>query len=414
MSHDFPTAAATRYNSDLPEVERFNPQAEEELIARRTREWREALQPANPLLVWLVGQIAELSVRIEDCQRRHRARRDCLAQRAADCWDDDRRVEAERLGATLAADPARVSRVLQETMQGCQWMIERWETLARVLETRGNWGDEQHRLALDLLGTPQELRDAPHPFDLAGGDIAPALALLRDEVLALSRHRDYRIRGLNIVARDAEARGLNLAADKVLIQIQREEAAYRRQQQAALVRFPNLRPTRGATKAAAALVGQLPSLKSSLLAPVSKPPIIVAEQPPVTIPNGPPAPSPVRIADLAVSEPSQVDCSEVIEPSLALPGPLTQPSATKVEGLIVPSPLVVESCGGGWSIQGAGTIQEIVSPEERDVARALGHSKTAQPHAVSRAALSHGRFGATRSPLNRHERRALQRMVCRA
>ncbi len=137
---------------------------------------------------WLVAEVGVVAARLRRCERLALGHRDRVALRAEVCWDDDRRLEAERLGSGLADDPAGVARALMMTPQGCDWMIERWSLLARALDRAGGWTAGQAALASDLLGRPPEFRPAgPGP----GPEPEPAALaeLARREVAALLRRK---------------------------------------------------------------------------------------------------------------------------------------------------------------------------------------------------------------------------------
>jgi len=135
------------------------PAEEARAAVDRAAEWNSSLKPFNAFEVYLVDQMAANSVRIEGCQHHERGIRSRNAIRAKLRWDEDRRLVAEEMGAKLARDPARFAGRLQATLQGCEWMIDRWGRLGRILEAKGAWTEAQTALALDLLGVPKDLRD---------------------------------------------------------------------------------------------------------------------------------------------------------------------------------------------------------------------------------------------------------------
>src|SRR5262249_18189916 len=119
------------------------------LVEERTAAFRADLRPADAHEEALVEQMALDSVRLERCRKHFVVLCHDYAVRAQLCWDDGRRLEAEHLAARSAKDPARVSRQLRRTRQGCELLIERWEGLGRVLREAGEWTDAQRALALD-------------------------------------------------------------------------------------------------------------------------------------------------------------------------------------------------------------------------------------------------------------------------
>src|SRR3954463_11782011 len=141
------------------------------LVQQRTCEWFDALKPQSEFHSWLVDEVANISLRIDRCERMERRARGVKAMRAELCWEDDRRLDAVRLGGLLAKRPDEVVEELRRTPQGCEWLMTRWEMLAHTAAVRGSWTPEQARLAFDLLGPPAEFREGNRPgasLDLDG------------------------------------------------------------------------------------------------------------------------------------------------------------------------------------------------------------------------------------------------------
>jgi hypothetical protein len=162
----------------------------------RARSWINALKPQNMYHAWLIDEIAVLTLRIERCGRIDRRVRDLASIRAEESWDDDRRSIAEAIGIHLSSRPASVVDDLRRTPQGCDWLIDRWALLARAsIRNKGPWNPDQKRLAFDLLGTPQELRDG-EPGEVVDrrGEVvesaADPLVVARREVDALLARRE--------------------------------------------------------------------------------------------------------------------------------------------------------------------------------------------------------------------------------
>jgi len=201
------------------------PEEEAEVVAARIEAWTPSLKPRDAYDDWLVSEVVVSSVKIDRCRAHESALRTRQAARAAFCWEIDREIDAEDLGARLAKSPARVSRQLVGGKQGCAWMIARWEGLGRVLEAKGDWNEPQLRLALDLLGVPAELREGPTPLDgdrpaLIRAQVAHLTALLAEALDALDEHD-----------RSAAEIGLGRDFDKAIALNRRYEAAcFRRMQ----------------------------------------------------------------------------------------------------------------------------------------------------------------------------------------
>ena len=137
------------------------------LVQQRASDWFDALKPQNEFQSWLVDEVAVISLRIDRCERMERRARDVKAMRAELCWEDDRRLDAVRLGGLLPKRPDEVVEELRRTPQGCEWLMTRWAMLAHTADVKGAWTPEQTRMAFDLLGTPAEFREGMQAGRLA-------------------------------------------------------------------------------------------------------------------------------------------------------------------------------------------------------------------------------------------------------
>ena len=164
-------------------------------VNQRAVEMFDTLKPQNELHCWLVDQAALATIRIDRCERIERRVRDKVALRAGLTWDDDRKLEAERMGGRLADRPGEVVGELKKTPQGCDWLIGRWGLLAHAADTASAWTPAQARLAFNLLGTPAEFREGVAPgasLDRRGFPVDPAgdpAAVARAEIDRLEGHR---------------------------------------------------------------------------------------------------------------------------------------------------------------------------------------------------------------------------------
>jgi hypothetical protein len=163
-------------------------------INLRTLQWYDSLHPQNLFHCFWVGQVVVTSLRIEHVARVDRRARDRGVLQARLFWDDNRRLEAEVLGAGLAKAPAAGVNQLRRTPQGCDWMIGRWAALARAADRDSVWNEGMKQLAFDLLGAHPEARQG-EPGD--GVDLA---TFARLEVAAL-RDRKAEVAGLDALDR---------------------------------------------------------------------------------------------------------------------------------------------------------------------------------------------------------------------
>jgi hypothetical protein len=220
------------------------PEDEAEIVAQRQAEWQDALGPGNPFEEWLAAEVVVAAVQLERCRSHETLLRTELAERAATRWDDDRRLAVEVLAAGLSKQPALVSRQLQQTLQGCGWMIERWEGLVRILEARGDWSGPQTALAMDLLGTPSELRDGPTRLDPEPGDdvVRYRLAVASTEIQRLKMARNGVLAERDAREQSAAELGMELEPPRPLVLLRRYEAACRHRLRWALSHLKYGRP----------------------------------------------------------------------------------------------------------------------------------------------------------------------------
>ena len=190
------------------------PPDDAQAIALRLEDWREAYAPDGPEQEWLFCQLVVESLRIERCQRHEAILVAHSAQRAALCWQDDRRLDAETLAASLSKKPALVARKLRRTRQGCEWLLDRWLALAAIFDNAGAWTENQLSLAFDLLGAPPELRDSP-----------PTLEVAHREIAALKSFKAAALDNLDETERQAALAGLEIEPSRPLSLLRRYEAA---------------------------------------------------------------------------------------------------------------------------------------------------------------------------------------------
>jgi len=190
--------------------------------------WGEWLRPSGDAEAWLVREIAATSLRIDHAERVERQARDRAALRAEVCWDDDRRLAAETLGAGLSKAPGEVVERLKATPQGCDWLIKRWALLVRAGQEQKDLTADQKAMAFDLLGTPAGFRGGcPAPPPDPDGPPTPRwtcpIALARREIESLRAHRD-RVVELDEVERGLAGADLADDASPELRRLRRHEA----------------------------------------------------------------------------------------------------------------------------------------------------------------------------------------------
>ena len=120
------------------------------LIQERSLYWFNAVKPQDRVQAWLVDRAAILSIRIDRSERMERRARSRKALRTELGWDDDRALQAKRLGAMIASRPEEVVEELRRTPQGCEWLIGRWSMLARSVDLHKSWTPDREKLALGI------------------------------------------------------------------------------------------------------------------------------------------------------------------------------------------------------------------------------------------------------------------------
>ncbi len=205
------------------------------------------------------------------------------ANRAALCWDEDRRVEAEEIASRLARDPARTRRRLEQNRHGCELLIDRWEALGRIVRQVGEWDDSQRSMALNLLGVPLELRAGTTAVDPPEGDQAEAkvfrLLLVEAE---LERLRGRKARAFDLLdEQDRQSAQAGIAAElsKPMKLIQRYESAAWRRHQAAY-RILSERPKPPEPVAIESVAPPKPAPTPAPAPPASRPRAEVRDDPP--------------------------------------------------------------------------------------------------------------------------------------
>ncbi len=206
-------------------------------VEARAAMFRAEFRPATEYERGLVEQMAVDSVRLGRCRDAFLVLCEGHANRAALCWDEDRRAEAEEVAARLGWDPSRSRSRLEQDRHGCEALIGRWEGLGRTLREVGGWDDSQRSMALDFLGVPVELRGGTTAVDPPeGGPIEAAslrLALVEGELARLRRRKAEAFDRIDAQDREAAEAGIGAELSRPLKLLQRYEAACWRRQQAA-------------------------------------------------------------------------------------------------------------------------------------------------------------------------------------
>ncbi len=189
-------------------------------LEKRKADWRPLYLIETPDQEFVFDQMVTSAVRLDRCRDEEIEIRLTESRHAALSWDDDRHDEAATLASKLAKHPVMLSRKLQRTRQGVEWMIERWHDLADILDGGGTWTEAQTSLALDLMGKPPEFRDLSVPIENPAAMVAQQLAHLeRRQFTALNTFDEQE--------RDAALKGLPYEPSRALKNLRRYEASCR-------------------------------------------------------------------------------------------------------------------------------------------------------------------------------------------
>ncbi len=200
--------------------------ADQDAVKIRMVEWRPNYQPQTAEQEWFFEQLVTLSIRLDRCHEQEAHLHSSESHRAALCWDEDRQAEVEEIATKLSKRPALISKRLQRTRHGVEWMIGRWQTLSLLFERNGEWTEAQTALAHDLLGTPLELRD-DEPFR------DPA-AMASHQIEILNSRLVSSLNALDEFERNAAIAGAPITLSKAMSNLRRYEAACQRHYQKAL------------------------------------------------------------------------------------------------------------------------------------------------------------------------------------
>ena len=194
----------------------------------RRAKWGAEQKPNGEAAEWALDRAVAATLRIERCERTLDAYITVSSARATLAWDEDRAAEAARLGAKLADNPPLVTRELETSRAGAQWLIVAWLDLAATLEDGKDWSEPEFSRSLDLLGQPPEFRDGPAEGDPTDTRTA-RLELARHQVERLKELRDEALAPLDEMDRRMAIEGDIALLSKPAARILRyERDAWRR------------------------------------------------------------------------------------------------------------------------------------------------------------------------------------------
>jgi hypothetical protein len=172
---------------------------QEPVFARRLETCRRCFRVEGDVQLGLAEKMVMATLQLDACRQEERGYRSRgSSSPVLSPGDLKRRLSVERKAAGLPADPTRVVRELRRSLQGCEWLLKRWQKLGRSQRAPDTnrqrppepLSDEARRQALDLLGVGLEQREGPTPLDAPGGPDAVAehqAALIAAQVIDLEQ-----------------------------------------------------------------------------------------------------------------------------------------------------------------------------------------------------------------------------------
>jgi phage regulator Rha-like protein len=132
---------------------------EDEHFLERFQAFADSLKPKTLLGVEALKKWVLATIKVEKCENEYQLLRQFHSERANWLWAVDREDEANKLFKKLARDPMLTAGQLQQTAQGCELLLDQWQTLEEQTLKNGKLTQEEKSMASDLLGVPPIFRD---------------------------------------------------------------------------------------------------------------------------------------------------------------------------------------------------------------------------------------------------------------
>ncbi|MDE2506102.1 MAG: hypothetical protein KGM43_02715 [Planctomycetota bacterium] len=238
----------SRVNAATHGLSNDGPVAAEMLDEARFDEWIQTLKPQGEQQLNLVRIIAHNAARIELCQARETELTQIEQVESREAWDVKRTAEVMQLAKKLRRQPALTIALLKQSLHGCNYLIARWDALARAyLNQNLIWTGSQRRTALDLLGVELDVRPAEWLFiaDSNQSKLDVHLEVAAREIRELSRLRDEHLAVVDDHVRRAAARGFAAATSREIRLTRRYEADAHKRMATALASLATLQAAVG-------------------------------------------------------------------------------------------------------------------------------------------------------------------------
>jgi hypothetical protein len=191
-------------------------------IARLKDVLTDEFQPAGEYQRRLVVELAISWAKLDECRVQQEVNRLRAIDQAGLCWESDQRGIIDKLGARLQKDCGRVSRALERTKQGVDWLLDRLDGLELAIANHGGLDEVQYGLLLDVLGVLIELRNGGH--SVPARTDGPALAArVRAQIERLEALQETTLFDLDEARQDQAKAGLPYEADAEIKRLRRLE-----------------------------------------------------------------------------------------------------------------------------------------------------------------------------------------------
>lgn len=202
------------------------PEKEARKARRREDDLVSEYRPRDRTEALLVKKMAIHSVKAEQAYQIQIEIRTRAVERARDHWRTDRRANINKLTARIASEPDRIVRLLFQSLDGVEWLLERWRYLQGAADSETGWDEDQRKIALDLMGIPLEFQENP-PIPVSSPDPVERKRIQTE----LAQARASEIEQMHLVNaqrsddsdRDRALRGCESATDRELLLYRRYE-----------------------------------------------------------------------------------------------------------------------------------------------------------------------------------------------
>jgi hypothetical protein len=130
---------------------------DEKLHEDRLERWTRAARPQNDMEVYQLESAVRATVNLDRCARNAKAEMDRRTSRAVGHWNGVQTKKLTRAIKFWTTQPANCVAQLETFTRGVEWLLERWEELAKALEANECWTIAEAWLAMRLMGKCPEM-----------------------------------------------------------------------------------------------------------------------------------------------------------------------------------------------------------------------------------------------------------------